>query len=75
MSLFVCQKTIPLDKMSCTKWRFMLAYSTERNVAKNEKGEIRKERIRLIYKELALWLEKYRGNLKIPVWRILYDRR
>jgi len=69
------KKTIPLDKMSCTKWRFMLAYSTERNVAKNEKGEIRKERIRLIYKELALWLEKYRGNLKIPVWRILYDRR
>jgi len=66
---------IHLDDMLCTKWRSMLSYSTERNVAKEIKGEERKEAIDQVTGTTAQWLAEYGGRLKIPLWNILYNQR
>ena len=70
---------IHINDMACTKWRFMLAYSIERNVAKALKGKMEKEEIaKEIIKTRDLmvkWLDYYKGKLKIPLWDILYNNR
>lgn len=61
--------------MSCTKWRSMLVYTVERNVAKGIKGEERKQTINEVAGLIAKWLTVYGGNLKISLWNILYNNR
>ena len=68
-------REIHIDDMSCTKWRSMLAYTVERNVAKGIKGEERKQTINEVAGLIAKWLTVYGGNLKIPLWNILYNNR
>jgi len=68
-------REIHIDDMSCTKWRSMLAYSVERNVAKGIKGEERKQNVNEVAGLLAKWLTGYGGKLKIPLWNILYNNR
>ncbi len=55
-----------ISDMECTKWRAFLAYTMERNVKEN------KEEIHL---KLLNWLDIYNSKLKIPLWKILYNRR
>lgn len=73
------QREIPIGDMACTKWRFLLAYMIERNVPKALKGKMEQEGIaEEIMKTRNLmtdWLTTYRGNLKIPLWDILYNNR
>jgi CRISPR-associated protein Csm1 len=66
---------IRLSDMACTKWRAMLVYSAERNIAKNLKGEERKKIVHNVTQTITGWLETHGSKLKIPVWNILYDRR
>ena len=68
-------KTIQLKDMNCTKWRAMLAYTAERNIAKKLKGAERTSKTRQIESEMRQWLDNYGGNLKIPLWKMLYDNR
>jgi len=68
-------RDIHIDDMSCTKWRSMLAYTLERNVAKGLKGEERKQTINEVAGLMAKWLTVYGGKLKIPLWNILYNNR
>ena len=67
------KKEIHLKEMACTKWRSLLSYSADRNIAdKSEDGlNIKQE----IMKNLINWLKIYGGKLRIPVWKILYNRR
>ncbi|MBF0121379.1 MAG: type III-A CRISPR-associated protein Cas10/Csm1 [Desulfobacterales bacterium] len=71
----VKDKEIHIEDMSCTKWRYMLAYSVGRNAAKNLKGEDRKLSVEQIHVKLADWLKQYGIKLRIPVWDILYNKR
>ncbi|MFH1293918.1 MAG: type III-A CRISPR-associated protein Cas10/Csm1, partial [Pseudomonadota bacterium] len=71
----VHDEEIFIDDMSCTKWRSILAYTTERNVAKSVKGEARKAAINEVAATLAGWLTEYGRRLRIPLWDILYNRR
>jgi len=71
----VQEKTIQLKDMNCTKWRAMLAYTAERNIAKKLKGADRASTAHQIEAEMRQWLDSYGGNLKIPLWKMLYDNR
>ncbi len=64
-----------LDSMECTKWRSYLAYSTERNLAKNISGDDRRAAIQELSQTVAEWLTKFGGSVKIPLWDVLYNRR
>ncbi len=68
-------REIHIDDMSCTKWRSMLAYTVERNVAKGLKDEERKQTTNEVADMVAKWLTVYGGKLKIPLWNILYNNR
>jgi len=66
---------ISLNELACTKWRSMLVYAAERNVAKNIKGDERSKVDGTVTQTITGWLDKYEGKLKIPVWSIIYNRR
>ncbi|MCK5100632.1 MAG: type III-A CRISPR-associated protein Cas10/Csm1, partial [Desulfobacteraceae bacterium] len=64
---------IHINDMACTKWRSLLAYSVDRNIGKknSDKEKIKQE----VMVNLTRWLAKYKGKLRIPLWKILYNRR
>ncbi|MCF6246496.1 MAG: type III-A CRISPR-associated protein Cas10/Csm1 [Desulfobacula sp.] len=64
---------IHINDMACTKWRSLLAYSVNRNIGKknNDKEKIKQE----VMVNLTRWLKTYEGKLRIPLWKILYNRR
>ncbi|MBD3397547.1 hypothetical protein GF413_00485 [Candidatus Micrarchaeota archaeon] len=64
-----------LTEMECTKWRAMLTYSAERNVASSLKGEERREIVDRVLEQLTYWLTAYGGKLRIPLWKLLYNIR
>ena len=66
---------IHMDDMSCTKWRSLLAYTAERNVAKQIKGDARRLAIDEVTGLMAQWLTEYGARLKIALWYILYNIR
>jgi CRISPR-associated protein Csm1 len=66
---------VSMSDMACTKWRALLSYSAERNIAKRFKGEERLKMTRDITGKIALWLMRYGNDLRIPLWTILYNRR
>jgi CRISPR-associated protein Csm1 len=74
-ALVTREKSIRLEDMGCTKWRAYLAYSVERNAAKNLKGGDREREVKTISQSLARWVSEYAGKLRIPLWEILYDIR
>jgi CRISPR-associated protein Csm1 len=65
-----------IDEMECLKWRALFYYSAERNIghAVKDKGK-RKEIIRNVSSQMVGWLDRFKGNLRIPLWHILYNRR
>jgi len=73
----ISEKEIHINELSCTKWRFLLAYTVERNVAKQLKGneEERKKQVKEAITSITQWLSEYEGKLKIPIWDILYNSR
>ncbi|MDD5207598.1 MAG: type III-A CRISPR-associated protein Cas10/Csm1, partial [Desulfobacterales bacterium] len=68
-------KEVSIDDMACTKWRALLVYTIERNVAKNIKGEERKSIVTEVTAKLTKWLEEYQGKMRIPLWEMAYNRR
>ncbi len=73
--LETCKNGIPIEKMSCTKWRSHLVYAVERNVALKSERNTRQERVKYIGSRIAHWLYTYGGALRIPLWTIQYNRR
>jgi len=73
--LETCKNGIPIEKMSCTKWRSHLVYAVERNAALKSKQNTRQERVKYIGGRIALWLDSFGGALRIPLWTIQYNRR
>jgi CRISPR-associated protein Csm1 len=71
----VRNKEVSIDDMSCTRWRALLVYTTERNVAKNIKGEERRKVVTDVTAKLTKWLEGYQGKLRIPLCEVAYNRR
>ncbi|RLB27944.1 MAG: type III-A CRISPR-associated protein Cas10/Csm1, partial [Deltaproteobacteria bacterium] len=69
------QNEIFLKHMHCTKWRALLGYFVERNVAKSFPQEQRPQIVKDVASSLASWLEVYGGWLKVPLWDILYNTR
>ena len=67
--------SIHIKDMACTKWRSLLVYAAERNVAGQYKGEKRREIVTRVTGTMAQWLADYKGKLRIPLWKILYNRR
>lgn len=64
--------SIPLKDMDCTRWRYLLAYSVERNVKPEEKSELTKEKVK---EQLTAWLDEHEGAMRIPLWQVLYELR
>lgn len=73
--LETCKNGMPIEKMSCTKWRSLLVYAVERNVALKSDRTTRQERVKYIGSKIAHWLNTYGGDLRIPLWTIQYNRR
>jgi CRISPR-associated protein Csm1 len=71
----VTQGEVHLDDMACTKWRSLLAYSVERNAARNLKGEQRRVAVAQVSASCAQWLTTCGSTLKIPLWELLYNQR
>ncbi len=67
--------SISIKDMACTKWRSLLVYAAERNVAGQYKGEERRTIVTLVTATMTQWLAEYQGKLRIPLWKILYNRR
>lgn len=63
-----------LDDMECLKWRALFSYSTDRNVGKGLKDDLKEDAIRE-FSCSAQWLEEYGSNLKIALWDVLYNNR
>lgn len=69
---------ILLDELDCTRWRFLLAYSCGRNVARDLKKDAEKAREKVaaeVMTKLTKWLMDYGGKFVIPLWTILYNNR
>lgn len=71
----ITDSKINMRDMACTKWRALLVYAAERNVAGNIKGDDRKNIVKEVTGKLTEWLMEYEGKLRIPLWKILYNRR
>jgi CRISPR-associated protein Csm1 len=69
------EKDFCLEDMDCLKWRAFFRYTTERNIGKNEKEEREKMKAKEKFSQVAVWLEKYQGKLKIALWDIIYNNR
>lgn len=63
-----------IDSMDCTKWRAMLAYSIERNIAKNKKAD-RTATVKDVHATLADWFGNFGGKMRIPLWTLQYNLR
>ena len=64
---------IHMSDMACTKWRALLAYAVERNIG--GKKEEQKKAAQEIMVSLTQWIDTYKAKLRIPLWKILYNRR
>ena len=65
---------IQMDDMECLKWRSKLKYSVIRNIGKKLKGKDKDMAVEDLL-TAVLWLDKYAGSFKIPIWQILYNNR
>jgi CRISPR-associated protein Csm1 len=66
--------SIYLEDMECLKWRARFRYTIARNIGKKLKDDEKQEAIKEVM-QVAEWLEKYGGILRIPLWQIIYNRR
>jgi len=64
---------IHMSDMACTKWRSLLAYAVERNIGGKKEEQIKIAQEVLV--SLTKWLDTYKAKLRIPLWKILYNRR
>lgn len=64
-----------LKDMYCTKWRALLSYFVERNVAKSLPKDERSMIVSKVTTSLALWLKEYGGWFKVSLWDVLYNTR
>jgi len=69
------QREIPMADMACTKWRALLAYNAERNIASRYKDEERRKIVTHVTEQLTHWIQDFGGTLRIPLWTVLYNRR
>ncbi|MEP9412475.1 MAG: type III-A CRISPR-associated protein Cas10/Csm1 [Candidatus Brocadia sp.] len=65
---------IEADEWEYLTWRAKFKYTLVRNVGKQLKGDARDTAFKEVEK-IALWLEKYRSAMKIPIWQIIYNQR
>jgi CRISPR-associated protein Csm1 len=64
-----------INSMDCTKWRALLAYSTERNVGKKLNKEAKSVVVKEVHTNLADWMDRFGGKLRIPLWTLQYNLR
>jgi len=74
-SRIVHGREIQIAYMACAKWRALLAYTVERNAARQLKGDERTLVVREIHESVAGWLNRFAGKLRIPLWKTLYEIR
>lgn len=67
-------KQITPRDLECLKWHSMFHYCAERNVGR---GLARDEKKKAIdeFAQSLLWLNEYKGNLKMALWNVLYQQR
>ena len=63
---------IDLEDMDSLKWRALFKYSLARNL--DQKKEDREKAMREM-EVMAVWLDQYRGAVRIPLWHVLYEKR
>ena len=71
-SKLIEDKKIEIKDVYNLKWRPMLSYLFARNIKIKEEG---KESTEDLILEFVKLVEKYRGDLIIPLWQILYAHR
>jgi len=71
----VTNSEINMKDMECTKWRSLLTYSIQRNIAKKVKGQDHDQIVKKITEKLTAYLNMHGATLRIPVWKILYNQR
>lgn len=65
-----------IDDMECLKWRALLSYSAGRNIGKKiRNSDERKYMKEQLVGKMVDWMDRYRGNLRIPLWNVLYHHR
>jgi len=65
-------KAIDLADMDSLKWRALFRYSLVRNL--DRKLENREKAMREM-EVMAVWLDRHRGAVRIPLWHVLYEKR
>jgi len=59
---------VKINELEALKWRSYLYYSFARNIKDNDAVE-------KLSASFVSWIEQYGEDMKIPLWRILYERR
>jgi CRISPR-associated protein Csm1 len=65
---------IYIEDMECLKWRARFKYTIVRNIGRKLKDDEKQKAINEAM-QVADWLEKYCGALRIPLWQVIYNRR
>ncbi len=65
---------VSFTDMHCLRWRAMFQYQMVRNLKKELKGEARKRALEEM-QQFVTWLDNFGGDLRIPLWTVLYNRR
>ncbi len=66
--------TIYIEDIECLKWRAFLMYTIVRNAGRKMKGDERQKVINEVM-QVTDWLQNYGGNLRIPLWQVIYNNR
>ena len=70
--LIMEEKTIDFNDMDSLKWPALFKYSLARNINRKHPDW---EQSLTEMENMAIWLEKYRGAVRIPLWHVLYEKR
>lgn len=70
--LVIKGEKVDLDDMDSLKWRALFKYSLARNINRKREGW---EKSLAEMEIMAVWLDRYRGAVRIPLWHVLYEKR
>ncbi|MCK9263763.1 MAG: type III-A CRISPR-associated protein Cas10/Csm1 [Desulfobulbaceae bacterium] len=63
---------VSLADMESLKWRALFKYNLVRNVDRRQEN---REKVLKEMGIMAVWLDQYRGAVRIPLWHVLYEKR
>ena len=68
---YLKERKIPIEALSYARWRALVAYFVWRNVSEKDS----KEKPEVFIETIVDLIDKFGGDLYIPLWSLLYEKR